>query len=201
MARLSWPNRVTITRILLVGPFVLCLLHMHDLTWARHAAAAIFLAMAASDGLDGWLARKLNQTSRLGAILDPIADKIAIACAVILLGYEGTAVPAKKIPDVVVVVAVGKDLVVVLGFFVAFVLTGQVLIKPRLAGKLCTTVQMVMILSVLLWPDLPAAMDKLPDVLWWTATALAVAALADYLRAGTAFIAAHQQANDEASGG
>jgi len=194
MAKLSWPNRITVTRILLIGPFVLCLLHLQEERWTRHVAAAIFLVMAASDALDGWLARRLQDCTRLGGILDPIADKILITCAMIMLGYEGTSVPGKKIPDVVVVAAVGKDLVVVLGFMVVFLMTSQALIRPRLAGKVCTTVQMLTVLVVLLWPDLPGWLDRLPDVLWWSATGLAVVATLDYVRAGTQFITSHPDA-------
>ena len=193
MARLSWPNRITMTRIFLIGPFVLCLLNLHDLPWTRHAAVGIFLIMAVSDGVDGWLARRLHNCTRLGAYLDAIADKILVPCAMIMLGYEGTCVLGKKIPDVVVVAAVGKDLVVVLGFVVVFLLTSQPLTKARLMGKTCTTMQLITVPVVLLWPDLPSWLGRLPDVCWWVATCLALIAAVDYVRAGVNFVSSQPE--------
>lgn len=191
MTKLSWPNRITITRILLIAPFVVCLLHLQDplyAPWPRYAALAIFALMAISDGLDGYLARRLEQRTRLGAFLDPVADKILITCAMIMLGYAGTAVEGKKIPDIVVVAAIAKDFVVILGFMLIFFLTGQALVRPRWSGKTCTAVQLLTVLSVLLWPDLPRWLNYLPDTLWWLSLVLAVVAALDYVRVGGQFL-------------
>jgi cardiolipin synthase len=187
MNRLSWPNRVTITRILLIAPFVICLLHLQDPAWegwARYAALGIFALMAFSDGVDGYLARRLRQRTQLGAFLDPMADKVLITCAMIMLGYSGTAMPGKKIPDIVVVTAVGKDFVIVVGFMIVFFLTGQAVVQARPSGKVCTAVQLLTVLSVLLWPDLPRWLNYLPDTLWWLSVVLAVIAALDYVRVG-----------------
>ena len=191
MTKLSWPNRVTITRILLIAPFVVCLLHLQDARWmplSRYAALGIFGLMAISDGLDGYLARRLQQRTRLGAFLDPMADKILISCAMIMLGYAGTAVPGKKIPDSVVVAAIGKDFIIVTGFMIVFFLTGQALVKARVTGKICTATQLLTVLSVLLWPDLPRWLTYLPDTLWWASLAFAIVATLDYVRVGGQFL-------------
>jgi cardiolipin synthase (CMP-forming) len=191
MTKLSWPNRVTITRILLVAPFVVCLLHMQDpawMPWARYAALGIFALMAISDGLDGYLARRLQQKTRLGAFLDPMADKILITCAMLMLGYSGTAIVGKRIPAEVVVAAIGKDVMIVLGFMIIFFLTGQALVKTRLAGKACTAVQLLTVLSVLLWPNMPWWLNRLPDTLWWLSLAIAGIATLDYVRVGGRFL-------------
>lgn len=191
ITKLSWPNRITISRILLVAPFVVCLLHLQDAiwgTWARYMALVIFGVMAISDGLDGYLARRLDQQTRLGAYLDPIADKILITCAMIMLGYTGTAVVGKKIPDIVVISAIAKDATVLLGFMVIFFMTGQGFVRARLAGKSCTAVQLVTVLAVLLWPNMPGWLYYLPDVLWWTSLGLAVAATLDYVWLGGRFL-------------
>jgi len=191
MTKLSWPNRITITRILLIAPFVVCLLHLQDPlygSWPRYAALAVFALMAISDGLDGYLARRLQQRTRLGAFLDPMADKILIMCAMIMLGYTGTSVLGKKIPDMVVVAAIAKDFIVVVGFMMVFFLTGQALVKTRLSGKACTAAQLLTVLSVLLWPDLPGWLTYLPDTLWWLSLVLAVTAALDYVRVGGNFL-------------
>jgi cardiolipin synthase (CMP-forming) len=191
ISKLSWPNRITISRILLVAPFVVCLLHLQDPTWdssARYLALAIFGVMAISDGLDGYLARRLQQRTRLGAYLDPMADKILITCAMIMLGYGGTSVPGKKIPDIVVVAAIAKDATILLGFMVIFLMTGQAFVRARLSGKTCTAVQLLTVLAVLLSPNLPGWLRLLPDALWWLSLTLAVIATLDYVRAGGQFL-------------
>ena len=119
MYRVSWPNRITIARILLVGPFVVALLHLQDAVWhewARYWALLTFALMAISDGLDGYLARRLHEESAVGRFLDPLADKLLIFCSVILLAHPSTQVPGIRLPSTAAVIAVGKDVIVVLGF-------------------------------------------------------------------------------------
>lgn len=194
---LSWPNRVTVARILLVAPFVACLLNLGpgSANYLRHLAVGVFLVMAVSDFVDGFLARRLGAVSQLGRILDPIGDKLLITAAVVILAVNG--VPRGsgsrellRLPNWVAVSAIAKDLCVMIGFVVIYLLTGRVLIEVHRLGKWCTTVQLVMVLSVLLWPDLPPAMEKLPVVLWWLATVLAVAAALYYVRVGYRFLGA-----------
>jgi CDP-diacylglycerol--glycerol-3-phosphate 3-phosphatidyltransferase len=187
MNRLSWPNRVTLLRLLLIAPFVVAVMSVHQTDSARWVACGIFFLMAVSDSLDGWLARRLNCQTPLGKFLDPLADKLLVTCAVILLGHHETCVPGKPIPHAVVVMAIGKDLFVVVGFILVYVVTGQVFIRAQRSGKWCTGVQLAMVVSVLLWPDLKrlaAPLDRLPDLLWWAATVLAVVAAIDYYRLG-----------------
>ena len=93
----------------------------------------------------------------------------------------------KKIPDIVVVAAIAKDVLVILGFMIIFFMSGQALVKPRLSGKTCTAVQLLTVLSVLLWPNLPHWLNYLPDTLWWLSLVLAVVATLDYVRVGGTF--------------
>jgi len=195
---LGWPNRVTLARLLLVWPFAACLLYLSDpeLAWLRWVALGIFGLMAISDALDGFLARRLNDESVLGRFLDPLADKLLITVAVLMLALvgvrrsSGDAVIAElHLPGWVALAAVAKDLIVSLGFAVIYFYTGRAFLQPRLIGKCCTAVQLVMVLAVLLWPDLPVWLSFLPRVLWYTATALAVAAAIDYVRLGSRQVA------------
>jgi CDP-diacylglycerol--glycerol-3-phosphate 3-phosphatidyltransferase len=88
MNRVSFPiaNILTFARIVMI-PLVIGLFY-YDRPWAKPAAAIIFIAAAITDSLDGYLARRLGQTSALGAFLDPVADKLMVAIALILLVSE-----------------------------------------------------------------------------------------------------------------
>lgn len=76
-------NVLTVARIIMI-PLVVCLFFMPQ-EWAKAATGWIFILAAVTDSLDGYLARKLGQTSALGAFLDPVADKLMVAVALILL--------------------------------------------------------------------------------------------------------------------
>lgn len=80
-------NIITIGRIVLVIPFILVFLS--NTTWNMTAALVIFIIAALTDFLDGWVARARNEVSALGAALDPIADKLLVAAALLLLARNG----------------------------------------------------------------------------------------------------------------
>lgn len=187
MTWLNWPNRITIGRALLIVPLVICLLNMNRPgdEYARRLALALFLVIGLADAADGYLARRLGQTSAVGKFLDPLADKILIACMTVTLAVDATAVPGALLPNWVPVIAVGKDIVTVVGFALIYATTGKFVIHPRPLGKLCTVVQLAMIALVLASPDLPGVARELPACAWWAASALAVLATMDYLRWGS----------------
>lgn len=190
MTWLNWPNRITIARILLVGPLVICLLNLNgEWTGWRHTTLVLFCIMAVSDGLDGYLARRLREETPLGRFLDPVGDKLLIACAMILLSVDGTAVPGFKLPSWVPVIAISKDVLTVIGFGLVYATTGAFFVEPRIWGKLCTLVQLVTVAAVLLAPDLPAVVAHALPMTWWLASGLAVVAVIDYLRVGNRFAA------------
>ncbi len=192
-AYLSWPNRISLMRLLLVAPFVVLMLHQQERPLCRYLALGIFLVMAFSDLADGFLARRLGRTSRLGAILDPLADKALMICAAFLLTLPHSYVRGAQLPEWVVVLIVGKDLWVLVGFLLVFLLTGKVKISPNLFGKLCTAGQLVMVTAVLISPELNATGlpigTWLARVLWWTVAGLSLLAAVGYTRLGVAFVA------------
>ena len=189
MAWLNWPTRITVARIFLVGPLVICLLNLGGESSAtRHFALVLFVLSAVSDALDGFLARRLREETPLGRFLDPVADKLLVTCAVILLALPGMGVPGFVLPNWVPVIAIGKDLLTVIGFGLVRMATGQVLIRPRVFGKACTLLQLVMVAGVLIGPDLPATIARLVPLLWWLASAAAIVAVIDYIRLGFRFV-------------
>jgi len=195
MYRISWPNRITLARIMLVGPFVMMLLHLQDQAWghhARYAALVIFAIMAISDGLDGYLARRFHQESTIGRFLDPMADKLLILCSVVCLAHPGTHVTGMLLPDFVAIIVISKDLIIVLGFLIIYLSTAKIYIDPKRTGKWCTTLQLLMVISILLSPDLPHPISRVPVILWWAASAMAIATVVHYFQLGRRFISEHE---------
>src|SRR3954468_23626695 len=90
---LNWPNTLTWLRICAI-PLVALLFYM-PYPWADPAAGVLFALAGITDSLDGYLARRMGQTSRLGAFLDPVADKLIVAVALVLL-------VSKEMPKVIV---------------------------------------------------------------------------------------------------
>jgi cardiolipin synthase len=204
---LNWPNRISLLRLLLVPPFVVLMLHHRQQAGFRHAALGIFLVMALSDLIDGHLARRFGLRSRLGAILDPLADKTLIICAAVLLALDRSAVETATLPDWVVVMIVGKDLWVIVGFALLFVMTGKAHVRPTVPGKLCTVGQLAMVTAILASPDLNRLGGQLgfhlAQALWWTVAVLCVLAVLAYTREGVSFMAvseASRHANQQPAG-
>lgn len=195
MYHISWPNRLTIARILLIGPFVIGLLNLQDPQWsqfARRASVAVFFVMAITDGLDGYLARRFHQETLAGKFLDPLADKLLVLFSVLLLAHEGTHVQNALLPTTAAVIAIGKDIIVVLGFCIIYFSTSKIFIKPNRVGKLCTLIQLAMVIAILLSPDLPRVLVWLPRCLWWLASVLAILTIISYFQLGRHFLALHE---------
>src|SRR2546423_5942646 len=99
---LTWPMGLTMLRLLLLPVFLWIMLidagPVHAERPHRWWAMGIFAVMAITDKLDGYLARRLNQTSHLGTILHPLADKLLISCSTILLGSASVASAGYKFP-------------------------------------------------------------------------------------------------------
>jgi len=200
---LSWANRITILRILLIAPFISCMLQINDAELSeyirhliRYSAVAIFFLMAISDGIDGYLARKNGQTTRLGTFLDPTADKLLITSASLLLASCHAGVAGFILPPTVVVLIIGKDVLIFLGFLIVYFLTDKVLVVPVFAGKASTALQLSMVAAILIAPEVSTVFHwwvYFVRVLWWSAAGAAVLATLVYIRAGSKFIEQYEQ--------
>lgn len=192
--RLSWPNRITIMRILLIVPFVVAMLHLKDerfMPWARYTALIIFAIAAVSDGLDGYLARRYKNITLLGKFLDPLADKLLITCSVLLLAIPSTALPGLELPDIVVVLIIGKDIYTTLGFVIIYLITAEIKIVPAATGKLSTTLQLTMVIAMLFSPDICRSWPDFHYVIkafWWAVSAAAILTVITYTRNGTRYL-------------
>jgi cardiolipin synthase (CMP-forming) len=153
-------NKITVLRILMIPAFVTMAIYYGEsiqrgapLEWQRFAAIIIFLVAAASDGLDGYVARRYNQRSRLGVILDPIADKGLLLSGVITLSISNWSQVDPdygKFPAWFPVLVITRDAVILVGAIVLHVLNGKVQVKPRWTGKVATVLQMIAIAWVML---------------------------------------------------
>lgn len=145
---LTVPNMLTLFRIALIP--VLGLAFLLPSPWSNWLAVAIFGLAAVTDWFDGYLARRLNQTSSFGAFLDPVADKLIVAVALVaLLTYNPT--PAFAVP---VAVIIGREIAVsaLREWMAAIGMRASVAVN--MLGKLKTTAQMVAIVILLYGRDI-----------------------------------------------
>ena len=152
---MTWATRITILRLILVPFFVAFILTYDDTTseghaeeiW-RYAAIATFVLASLSDALDGYLARHWNQGSALGALLDPIADKLLLLAALITLGL----VPSghlRPFPMWFPVIIISRDALLLGGYCVLRHFHVPVDIRPHWTGKASTVFTLLAIGAVL----------------------------------------------------
>ncbi len=179
-------NSITLLRILLVPVFAWALLY-HNESYAEGytgkgwywAAVILFTVAAASDGIDGWVARQFGQKSQLGRILDPVADKLLLVTAIVLLGAVGVA-GLGKLPTWFPVLVVSRDLILVAGtILVGALLHNYHFVRPHWTGKVCTFLQIAVVAFGLLLPTHPLA-----KVFLVLAGLMTVASMAVYLTRG-----------------
>jgi CDP-diacylglycerol--glycerol-3-phosphate 3-phosphatidyltransferase len=197
---MTWPNRITVLRILLLTPFLILLLNSEHIRWLRYLAVGVFAVMALCDALDGHLARRYQQRTTLGSILDPLADKLVLTVSVVILTYPDWpgAETAYHIPRWVTVTLLSKDAFILLGVVIMHFVTGRTdLVHPSFLGKAATAATFVLVLVTLVAPDV-ARVPRAEAPLGWfliglggVAAALAFAACLDYIRIGSRMISAH----------
>ena len=154
-------NKITILRILLVPFFVVEVLYYVENGSEIHRLLAIlaFAFAAISDGIDGYIARHYNQHSELGAILDPLADKLLLVSGLVVLSLNHYPY-LERLPLYLVGTVFSRDLLLLLGSVLIYYLLGEVIIKPHWIGKIATVLQMIAIVWVLLkWDS--------EQLTWW----------------------------------
>lgn len=195
---LNWANRITIFRILLIAPFVSLMLKTNDVALSygaqnamRYVAILTFSLMAISDGVDGYLARTRNQITKLGAFIDPVADKLLMISACMLLASQRGHVRGFLLPPTVIVLIIGKDLFLLIGFAIVYLITSKIHIAPVFVGKLATTLQLLMVAAILIGPEASTVLPGwiwLLRALWWSAAGTAILATLIYIRNGSRYI-------------
>ncbi|MGI9325679.1 MAG: CDP-diacylglycerol--glycerol-3-phosphate 3-phosphatidyltransferase [Pseudomonadales bacterium] len=140
---MNWPTLITFARILLVPVFALVYLAPNPTTYL--VAAALFALAALTDWLDGFLARRLGQETRFGAFIDPVADKIIVITAILLLiGHHAT--PILTVPGIIIV---GRELVITALREWMAEINRRGLVEVAWLGKIKTALQMVAVIVLL----------------------------------------------------
>ena len=135
---MTLPNFITIVRFLLV-PFIIFAM----IDGQMGLALALFAAAGLSDGVDGFIARRFNQKSELGAWLDPLADKLMLVSVFLVLGWMGA------LPVWLVLLAVSRDAMIVGAVLLSSVMGYPVEARPLFVSKANTAAQIVLVIAVM----------------------------------------------------
>ncbi len=192
---LSWPNRITVVRLLLVTPFILLLLNAPDSPWYRYGAVGLAVLIGIGDAADGILARRTGKVTRVGTILDPLADKaLMISALVCLATTRFSPDPELRLHLLVSVVLVSREVFVLVGAVVVFLLAGMFQALPSFTGKATTVMQFITIALTIALPDLVSWLPRGPvltvtHIIWGVTVALAIISWLGYIRMGSKLVA------------
>jgi cardiolipin synthase (CMP-forming) len=174
------PNILTVFRMVLIPVFVSLLFYQRFIL-----ALAVFVLAGLTDGLDGLLARRFDQRSQLGTILDPIADKLMLVTAFIVLSMRSVfpqPLPSHlPVPFWVTVAVISRDVFIIVGAAAINIVTGFRGFRPSLLGKVNTTVQIVAIGIIMLAASVPYGSGYYLPTLYATVFAFSVLSGAHYV--------------------
>lgn len=166
------PNTLTVARIVMIPLFVTAVIYRH-----YRYALILFVVAAVTDLLDGFLARATNQRTALGTFLDPLADKLLLVSSFILFSVFGW------IPLWLTITVISRDVIVVIGWFLIYLITHNVNIETVLLGKAAIALQLITIAVVLLSINLQLFHPSL-DILFAATAALTVLSGLQYIFQG-----------------
>jgi phosphatidylglycerophosphate synthase len=196
---MSWPNRITVLRILLVTPFILLLLDAKE-SWAyRYGALALVVLLGVGDAIDGILARRTGAVTRIGSVLDPLADYALMISALVTMTIPGILSdnPDVRLPYWVSVTLVSRAVFVLVGMGIVYLLSGFFQGLPSASGKAATVMQFVTLAAMCAAPDL---LELAPRLVWWILHAVwgltvlfGVVSWLGYIRTGSKLLTAGGQ--------
>lgn len=132
------PNLISVFRLLAV-PLIVWLISIHQYSLAFW----LFLLAGVSDGVDGFIAKKFNQASELGAHLDPIADKVMLIAVFLALGIRGS------LPLWLVILVISRDLLIIGAVILTWILHQPIPMKPLMVSKANTVAQIILVCLVM----------------------------------------------------
>ena len=177
-------NWLTILRILLIPVFVSLLVYRKP-----GPALLVFAAAALTDLLDGYVARRSGSQSRLGAFLDPTADKLLLTASFATLTY------LHVLPPWIMIVVISRDVILMVGALLIHMVGGRIYPRPTWAGKLATFFQILTVLSGLSIHYFRAPLPAKP--LWWLAAIFTIISGLQYVLHGMRYLNATASAEHE----
>jgi phosphatidylglycerophosphate synthase len=193
---MSWPNRITVLRLLLVTPFILLLLDARENPGYRYAALALVVLLGVGDAVDGILARRTGAVTRIGSVLDPVADYALMISALVTMTFPGVLSqdPEVRLPNWVTVILVSRAVFMLVGMGIVYLLAGFFQGLPSASGKAATVMQFVTVAVMCVAEDL---IKLSPHIVWcilyglWGVTVLAgVVSWLGYIRTGSKLLTA-----------
>jgi cardiolipin synthase len=174
------PNLLTVFRMVLIPVFVSLLFYQRFVL-----ALGVFVVAGVTDGLDGLLARRFNQKSQLGTILDPIADKLMLVTAFVVLSMRSVfpqPVPSHlPIPFWVTVAVISRDVFILVGAAAINIVTGFRGFRPSMLGKINTVIQITAIGIIMFAASLPYGTGYYLPTLYATVFGFAILSGAHYV--------------------
>ncbi|MEE2995963.1 MAG: CDP-alcohol phosphatidyltransferase family protein [Pseudomonadota bacterium] len=167
---MNLPNLITFARLLSVPVAVYLIMHSE-----YRAAFVLFVLAGISDALDGYLAKHNDQTTQLGAILDPMADKTLLVGVYITLGFQGS------LPNWLVMLVVFRDLLIVGGVMILFLLRLEVKMRPLIISKVNTAAQLALAAIVLAAMGFALDIEAVVDVAIYVVAATTAISGAGYV--------------------
>ncbi len=173
---MNFANKISTFRILSVPFFIASIIYYApERDYFRFVALVIFILGVISDAVDGYIARKSGQKSKAGLILDPLGDKLLLSSAFICLYFQSSF--SIRFPAWVAFIVISRDVIILLGAMVIFIVKQEINVSPTRWGKLTTTFQMFSVIAVLL-------QLKYAYLSWWLAVLFTVISGMDYVKRG-----------------
>lgn len=166
------PNTLTIIRIVIIPVFITMIIYNR-----YNYALSLFVIAALTDAFDGLFARLTNQKTRLGTFLDPLADKFLLVTSFILFAVYGW------IPKWLAITVISRDLIVVIGWFLLYLITHNSIIEPVLLGKTAIALQVITLAYVLININLSSP-RPIPDILLFLTAAITAISGLQYIYKG-----------------
>ena len=146
---MTYATAITILRLFLVPVFCVLAIRYGDSVSSgspnettRWLAVGTYIVAAAMDGIDGWVARRFNQKSLIGSILDPLTDKALLLTGLITLTLVDWG-QDWRLPMWFLVLVIARDIEIIVGIWILYFINRRVPIKPHWTGKVCTLTQMI----------------------------------------------------------
>jgi len=173
---MNLPNYITLVRIVLIPFFINLMIYGY-----YQAALAVFAAACVTDALDGLIARVTNSITELGALLDPIADKLLILSAFVTLVLLG------MLPVWLVIIVVSRDVILILGSMVIYFLGHDLKARPSIIGKATTVWQLLVVMLSLFLMTFDGETAWMQALYWITAVFTLVSGV-QYVVRGTKIV-------------